>query len=152
MENLEESLAELRQTFKSGKTRSVEWRKTQLRALLDLVRENEEKIFGALNQDLGKHPVEAYRDEVSIYIYIYLLLYSFSIVCSVTISRVCFLEVKDCWGFYQKSPSLYSQKKKKKFHLLGSHLKKKRSVRVSCRYVCVCVGGRGWGLRQLFLV
>ncbi|KAL3525325.1 hypothetical protein ACH5RR_013697 [Cinchona calisaya] len=63
---LTQSLGELRETFKSGKTRGVEWRKAQLRAILKLVEENEDKIFDALQQDLGKHPVESYRDEVGI--------------------------------------------------------------------------------------
>uniref|UniRef100_A0A2P2JLP3 Aldehyde dehydrogenase n=1 Tax=Rhizophora mucronata TaxID=61149 RepID=A0A2P2JLP3_RHIMU len=66
MESLEGSLAELRQMFKSGKTRSVAWRKNQLRAIIQLVRENEEKLYKALYQDLGKHSVEAYRDEVGV--------------------------------------------------------------------------------------
>jgi aldehyde dehydrogenase (NAD+) len=64
MAEVEKCLAELRQTFKSGRTRSVAWRKTQLMALLDLIRDKEDLIFEALHQDLGKHPVEAYRDEV----------------------------------------------------------------------------------------
>ncbi|XP_059439079.1 aldehyde dehydrogenase family 3 member F1 [Corylus avellana] len=66
MAEVEKSLAELRQTFRSGRTRSVAWRKTQLRALLDLIRDKEDLIFEALHQDLGKHPVEAYRDEVGV--------------------------------------------------------------------------------------
>ena len=61
---VEESLAELRQTFRSGKTRTASWRKSQLKALLRLIHENEDKIFEALKHDLGKHAVEAYRDEV----------------------------------------------------------------------------------------
>ncbi|KAK9265952.1 hypothetical protein L1049_003476 [Liquidambar formosana] len=65
-EGMEESLAGLRETFKSGRTRSLAWRKSQLRALLDLLRENEERIFKALHQDLGKHPVEAFRDEIGV--------------------------------------------------------------------------------------
>ncbi|XP_057421661.1 aldehyde dehydrogenase family 3 member F1 [Lotus japonicus] len=60
----EETVRELRQCFKTGRTRSVTWRKKQLKALLDLVHDNEDAIFEALYQDLGKHPVEAYRDEV----------------------------------------------------------------------------------------
>ncbi|RXH75061.1 hypothetical protein DVH24_029782 [Malus domestica] len=63
---VEETLSKLRQTFKSGITRSVAWRKKQLSALLELVNGNEEKIFKALDQDLGKHPVESYRDEVGV--------------------------------------------------------------------------------------
>jgi acyl-CoA reductase-like NAD-dependent aldehyde dehydrogenase len=54
MTGVENSLAELRQTFRSGRTRSVAWRKNQLRALLDLIRDKEDLIFEALHQDLGK--------------------------------------------------------------------------------------------------
>ena len=54
----------LRRAFRAGKTRGIEWRMGQLRALLKLVAENEARFFEALEQDLGKHPVEAYRDEV----------------------------------------------------------------------------------------
>ncbi|KAG8659981.1 hypothetical protein MANES_02G100300v8 [Manihot esculenta] len=63
---VDKSIAVLRETFSTGKTRSLAWRKTQLRALIKLVRDNEEEIFKALHQDLGKHPVEAYRDEVGV--------------------------------------------------------------------------------------
>ncbi|MED6128137.1 hypothetical protein PIB30_094749, partial [Stylosanthes scabra] len=62
-EYVEESVRELRQYFRSGSTRSVSWRKNQLTALLDLVQQNEDAISDSLYQDLGKHPVEAYRDE-----------------------------------------------------------------------------------------
>ncbi|KAF6175574.1 hypothetical protein GIB67_005066 [Kingdonia uniflora] len=60
------SLEKLKQSFRSGRTRSSDWRKTQLRALLRLVQENEGFIFRALDEDLGKDHVEAYRDEVGI--------------------------------------------------------------------------------------
>ncbi|KAH6765386.1 aldehyde dehydrogenase 3F1 [Perilla frutescens var. hirtella] len=60
------SLFGLRRAFRSGKTRGIEWRTGQLRALLKLVAENEARIFEALKQDLGKHPVEAYRDEIGV--------------------------------------------------------------------------------------
>lgn len=65
-EGIGRSLGELRQTFKSGRTRSVGWRKSQLRALLKMMDENEDQIFKALHQDLGKHPVEVYRDEIGV--------------------------------------------------------------------------------------
>lgn len=65
-EEVERSLGELRQTFRSGTTRSAAWRKNQLKALLQLIRDKEETIYEALQQDLGKHPVEAYRDEVGV--------------------------------------------------------------------------------------
>ncbi|RWR85871.1 aldehyde dehydrogenase family 3 member F1-like protein [Cinnamomum micranthum f. kanehirae] len=61
---LEESMEELRETFRLGKTRSASWRKSQMRAILKLLLEREDEIFKALNQDLGKHPVESYRDEL----------------------------------------------------------------------------------------
>lgn len=63
-QELEESLDEVRKTFRSGKTRSVARRKNQLRALKQLINDNEDKVFKALYDDLGKHPTEAYRDEV----------------------------------------------------------------------------------------
>ncbi|XP_031400865.1 aldehyde dehydrogenase family 3 member F1 isoform X2 [Punica granatum] len=63
---LDEILSELRQTFRTGRTRPVAWRKAQLRAIIDLVQDNEERIFTALLEDLGKHPVESYRDEVGV--------------------------------------------------------------------------------------
>ncbi|RZC66520.1 hypothetical protein C5167_010208 [Papaver somniferum] len=62
-ESLEMRLEKLRQTYKNGKTRSSVWRKTQLKALLKLLRENEEDIYKALYDDLGKPRVETYRDE-----------------------------------------------------------------------------------------
>ncbi|KAM7520123.1 hypothetical protein LguiB_019085 [Lonicera macranthoides] len=63
---LEARVREVRKTFRSGKTKGVEWRKSQLRGILKLIDENEDKIFDALQRDLGKHPVEAYRDEVGV--------------------------------------------------------------------------------------
>lgn len=70
MGEIEDKLAELRQTFRSGITKSGAWRKNQLRALIELLQDNEDKIFKALHQDLGKHPVETYRDEASLLIII----------------------------------------------------------------------------------
>ncbi|KAF4347057.1 hypothetical protein F8388_009302 [Cannabis sativa] len=57
-------LGEVRESFKSGKTRSLEWRKKQLTALINLIQDNEQKLSKALFHDLGKHPAEAYRDEI----------------------------------------------------------------------------------------
>ncbi|XP_047316736.1 aldehyde dehydrogenase family 3 member F1-like isoform X1 [Impatiens glandulifera] len=61
---LERQMEELRETFESGKTRKAAWRKSQLKALLSLLKEKEEDIFLALQQDLGKHPAETFRDEL----------------------------------------------------------------------------------------
>ncbi|CAK9157073.1 unnamed protein product [Ilex paraguariensis] len=66
MVELGKSLAEVRETFRGGRTRGVAWRKTQLRAIIKFLTDNEDQIFKALEQDLGKHPVEAYRDEVGV--------------------------------------------------------------------------------------
>lgn len=65
MEDFGASLEELRQTFRSGKTREESWRRSQLKGLLRLLQEKEDDIVMALKQDLGKHHVEAYRDEVT---------------------------------------------------------------------------------------
>ncbi|KAM0945566.1 putative aldehyde dehydrogenase (NAD(P)(+)) [Dioscorea sansibarensis] len=65
---VEELLNEVRQTFKGGKTRSFSWRKRQLEGILEFLHDKEQDIFSALKQDLGKHKVEAFRDEVGILI------------------------------------------------------------------------------------
>nr|XP_043632394.1 aldehyde dehydrogenase family 3 member F1-like isoform X2 [Erigeron canadensis] len=62
--DFEGELNELREVFKSGKTRDISWRRSQLHGILSLLKEREGDIFKALNQDLGKHHVEAYRDEI----------------------------------------------------------------------------------------
>ncbi|PWA93571.1 aldehyde dehydrogenase NAD(P)-dependent, Aldehyde/histidinol dehydrogenase [Artemisia annua] len=65
MENdLERDLKELRDTFNTGKTKEYSWRISQLRGLLHILEDRENDIFLALKKDLGKHHVEAYRDEV----------------------------------------------------------------------------------------
>ncbi|OVA20389.1 Aldehyde dehydrogenase NAD(P)-dependent [Macleaya cordata] len=63
---LEEMLEKLRETYKNGRTRSVDWRKGQLRAILKLLLDNEERIYRALDEDLGKPRVETYRDEIGV--------------------------------------------------------------------------------------
>ncbi len=58
-----DTVASLQTSFKSGKTRSLEWRKSQLDALKRLLIENEKEILHALHQDLGKSESEAYVAE-----------------------------------------------------------------------------------------
>jgi len=53
-------VAGLRQTFATGKTRSVEWRRAQLRALEKMIAENEPAIADALAKDLDRSPFEAW--------------------------------------------------------------------------------------------
>ncbi|CAA7392965.1 unnamed protein product [Spirodela intermedia] len=63
---LDESLAELRETFRSRKTRSAQWRRSQLKALLRFVQEDEEEICRVLEEDLGKPGGESFRDELGV--------------------------------------------------------------------------------------
>ena len=60
-----ETVARLRQTFATGRTRSLEWRKAQLLALKQLIVENETKIADALEKDLGRSPFEAWLADVA---------------------------------------------------------------------------------------
>lgn len=61
---LERELAEVRESFRSGKTKEESWRRAQLKGLLSLLEERENDIIEALNKDIGKHPVESFRDEI----------------------------------------------------------------------------------------
>jgi aldehyde dehydrogenase (NAD+) len=54
------TVARLRETFKTGRTRSLDWRKRQLRALERMMVENEETIAAALAEDLDRSPFEAW--------------------------------------------------------------------------------------------
>src|SRR5271156_4885050 len=59
------TVARLRQTFATGRTRNLDWRKEQLRALKQLMVENETKIADALEKDLGRSPFEAWLADVA---------------------------------------------------------------------------------------
>ncbi|MEO1656272.1 MAG: aldehyde dehydrogenase family protein [Pseudomonadota bacterium] len=61
---LAETMARLRATFKSGKTRSLDWRREQLLALKAGVAAHEADIVEALRKDLGKPKMEATMAEV----------------------------------------------------------------------------------------
>ncbi|KAK7320994.1 hypothetical protein VNO77_31020 [Canavalia gladiata] len=54
---------DLRATFQCGKTRSYEWRTSQLKALLKLSEEHEQDIVAALHSDLSKSQTEAFVQE-----------------------------------------------------------------------------------------
>lgn len=54
------TVARLRRTFATGRTRPVEWRKRQLNALEALLTENEAALVEALHQDLDRSPFEAW--------------------------------------------------------------------------------------------
>jgi aldehyde dehydrogenase (NAD+) len=59
------TVARLRKTFASGRTRSLEWRKAQLHALERLMAENETAIADALDKDLGRSPFEAWMADIA---------------------------------------------------------------------------------------
>jgi aldehyde dehydrogenase (NAD+) len=58
-------VAGLRAAYSSGRTRDIEWRKRQLRALERLVVDNEPAIAEALASDLGRKPFEAWLADVA---------------------------------------------------------------------------------------
>jgi aldehyde dehydrogenase (NAD+) len=55
----------LRETFKSGRTRSVQWRIQQLQALEKMMNDNEGAITEALEKDLGRSPFEAWLADIA---------------------------------------------------------------------------------------
>lgn len=57
-------IARQRAYFQSGATLPQEFRRTQLRRLLDLLEAHEDGLLAALRQDLGKSPQEAYASEL----------------------------------------------------------------------------------------
>jgi aldehyde dehydrogenase (NAD+) len=63
--SLPDTMARLRQTFDSGKTRSIEWRLAQLAEIERLMREHEDDLAEALRADLGKCRFEAVLTEIS---------------------------------------------------------------------------------------
>lgn len=58
-------VAGLRRTYAGGRTRSVEWRRTQLKALEKLMTENEGRIAQALAADLDRSPFESWLADVA---------------------------------------------------------------------------------------
>ncbi len=54
----------LRATFRTGRTKPVEWRTTQLRRLRDLLTEHGDDLAAALHADLGKSAAESQRTEI----------------------------------------------------------------------------------------
>ncbi|XWS33108.1 hypothetical protein CRYUN_Cryun22dG0050300 [Craigia yunnanensis] len=56
---------ELRKTFSSGKTKSYEWRTSQLESISKMIDEKEKEIIEALHKDLLKPELEAFLSEIS---------------------------------------------------------------------------------------
>jgi aldehyde dehydrogenase (NAD+) len=58
-------LAQVRSVFNSGRTRSVQWREEQLRAIERMCEEREGEISDALTQDLGRSTFEAWLGDIA---------------------------------------------------------------------------------------
>ncbi|MEW2134283.1 aldehyde dehydrogenase family protein [Streptomyces sp. NPDC005435] len=63
-EQAAETVARLRSTFRTGRTKSVEWRTEQLRRLRAMLTEHGTDLAAALHADLGKSATEARRTEI----------------------------------------------------------------------------------------
>jgi len=90
---------DLQRTVRSGITRTAEWRIQQLRAILKLVQENEERIIQVLAQDIGKPAHEAFLTEV----------------CSLALSLSLSLSLSSCLAI----PNNLDQEKQGKIHDSG---------------------------------
>jgi aldehyde dehydrogenase (NAD+) len=55
----------LRETFSAGKTRSLDWRRTQLGGMEKMMAENESAIAAALGKDLDRKPFEAWLTDAA---------------------------------------------------------------------------------------
>jgi len=64
MSKYSEIISRSRRSFASGKTKSIEFRKQQLKALYRFLEENESLIVSALNEDLRKPSFETRMAEV----------------------------------------------------------------------------------------
>jgi aldehyde dehydrogenase (NAD+) len=62
--DLPDTVARLRATFESGRTRPLRWRRDQLEALRAMLVEREADLLAALKADLGKPPTEAWATDV----------------------------------------------------------------------------------------
>src|SRR5579875_1558449 len=58
-------VADLRGTFRSGRTRPLEWRIGQLHALERLVKEREKEFVAALQDDLGRNATDAWLADLA---------------------------------------------------------------------------------------
>lgn len=87
---------ELRDNFGSGRTRSYEWRVSQLKALLKAVVDNEEQIVDALRSDLAKPPLETIVYEVLLLLLVVILSFFLSRCLLITRLETNLLVVHDC--------------------------------------------------------
>lgn len=62
--SIADSVSELHQTFKTGRTKDLSWRRAQLTKLKDLLTQHEVEFSRALRQDLHKSEQEAWTSEI----------------------------------------------------------------------------------------
>ena len=60
------TVARLRKTFASGRTRDIEWRKRQLLQLQKMIEENDAALTAALAEDLDRSPFEAFIADIAL--------------------------------------------------------------------------------------
>ncbi|KAF3334183.1 Aldehyde dehydrogenase family 3 member H1 [Carex littledalei] len=65
-EKAEATVKALRESFRSGKTKTYEWRASQLEGIAKLIKEKESDITEALKSDLAKPEMETYLHEISL--------------------------------------------------------------------------------------
>ena len=65
-EEVKTTVKDLRTTFSSGKTRSLEWRRKQLQALQRLLKVGRQQLCEAMKEDLHKSCFEGYITEVNV--------------------------------------------------------------------------------------
>lgn len=57
-------MKELRNNYNSRKTKSYEWRMSQIQSIANMIEEKEEEIIEAIHKDLSKPPFEIFISEV----------------------------------------------------------------------------------------
>ncbi|KAJ3671647.1 hypothetical protein LUZ60_007726 [Juncus effusus] len=63
-EKAEAMVKGLRERFREGKTKPYEWRVSQLKGIVKMIKEKEEEIMAALRADLAKPETESYLHEI----------------------------------------------------------------------------------------
>jgi aldehyde dehydrogenase (NAD+) len=58
------TVARLRSTYESGKTRSLDWREAQLDGVIGFLDDHTDDLLAAMNTDLGRHEVEAWAGDI----------------------------------------------------------------------------------------
>jgi aldehyde dehydrogenase (NAD+) len=65
LDNIGIKVVSARAAFSSGRTKSLEWRKAQLTAVVRLIDESADRFEAALKSDLGKNPIDSFLTEIT---------------------------------------------------------------------------------------